>query len=172
KLVEQWRAGSREQRMADVLGDDFLADSVAVDYLAGPIRITGRAGIPDAARSRADQQFTYVNGRFVRDKVLTHAARSAYEDVLHGQRQPVYALYIEIDPGRVDVNVHPTKIEVRFRDSREVHQAVRHAVENALAAPRAAAASAALPETPDEEFQRPAMNWAQPAMDFNQPVGN
>ncbi len=142
KLVEQWRATSRDQRLADVLGGELLEQSVAVDYQTGPVRVTGRAGIPDAARSRADQQFAYVNGRYVRDKVLTHAARSAYEDVLHGHRQPVYALYVDIDPARVDVNVHPTKIEVRFRDSREVHQAVRHAVENALAAPRAAAAAA------------------------------
>ncbi|GKT23417.1 DNA mismatch repair endonuclease MutL [Acidovorax sp. SUPP3334] len=156
KLVEQWRAtltasdGSDEalqqalaRRLADVLGEDFLAESVPVHHRHGPITVTGRAGLPDAARSRADQQFCYVNGRFVRDKVLTHAARSAYEDVLHGQKQPVYALYVAIDPLRVDVNVHPTKIEVRFRDSREVHQAVRHAVENALAVPRAQALAAA-----------------------------
>jgi DNA mismatch repair protein MutL len=93
--------------------DDLLAQSVAVDYQAGPLRVGPRRH-PDAARSRADQQFAYVNGRYVRDKVLTHAARSAYEDVLHGHRQPVYVLYVEIDPARVDVNVHPTKIEVRF----------------------------------------------------------
>ena len=160
KLVEQWRAtlvpgdanvrGALARRLADVLGEDFVAQSVAVQHRAGPVTVTGRAGLPDAARSRADQQYCYVNGRFVRDKVLTHAARSAYEDVLHGHKQPVYALYVEIDPARVDVNVHPTKIEVRFRDSREVHQAVRHAVENALAAPRAAAlaaGTAAAPET-------------------------
>jgi DNA mismatch repair protein MutL len=153
KLVEQWRAQaidaasgedlnaqyqrSLDRRLADVLGDDFLENSVAVHYQSGNVTVVGRAGIPDAARSRADHQFAYVNGRYVRDKVITHAARSAYEDVLHGHRQPIYALYVEIEPTRVDVNVHPTKIEVRFRDGREVHQAVRHAVENALAVPRA-----------------------------------
>ena len=153
KLVEQWRAQTLDassgeglnvqrkhaldRRLADVLGDDFLDNSVAVYYQSGHVTVVGRAGIPDAARSRADHQFAYVNGRYVRDKVITHAARSAYEDVLHGHRQPVYALYVEIEPTRVDVNVHPTKIEVRFRDGREVHQAVRHAVENALAVPRA-----------------------------------
>ena len=147
KLVEQWRAchgpEAHDRRLADVLGEDFLSQSVAVHYNVGPVRVSGRAGVPDAARSRADHQFCYVNGRYVRDKVLTHAARSAYEDILHGHRQPIYALTVEIDPTRVDVNVHPTKIEVRFRESREVHQAVRYAVENALAAPRAALAAAA-----------------------------
>jgi DNA mismatch repair protein MutL len=183
KLVEQWRVCSGpdalQQRLADVLGEDFISESVAVDFqtAAAPgayhgVRVWGRAGIPDAARARADHQFCYVNGRYVRDKVLTHAARSAYEDVLHGHKQPVYALYIEIDPARVDVNVHPTKIEVRFRDSREVHQAVRHAVENALAAPRAHASSgtAAVPASLSEiarPIAQPASaSWAQPAIHF------
>ncbi len=170
KLVEQWRRcesrgyalAAQEQRLADVLGNEFVERSVWVDYQTSAsrpdstphIKVWGRVGIPDAARARADQQFCYVNGRFVRDKVLSHAARSAYEDVLHGQRQPVYVLHVEIDPKRVDVNVHPTKIEVRFRDSHEVHQAVRHALEDALAAPRAASQSASqnptsAPLTPD-----------------------
>lgn len=168
KLVEQWRKcdGDKalEQRLSDVLGPDFVERSVLVNYRTSAnrpehtptVRVWGRTGIPDAARSRADQQFCYVNGRYVRDKVLTHAARSAYEDVLHGHRQPVYALYIEIDPTRVDVNVHPTKIEVRFRDSREVHQAVRHAVEDALAVPRAGNAMATSTlNTPTDETHQP-----------------
>ena len=193
KLVEQWRACAGEaahtQRLADVLGSDFVAQSIAVNYESSArradglpaVRVRGRAGIPDAARARADQQFAYVNGRYVRDKIITHAARSAYEDVLHGQRQPVYALYVEIDPARVDVNVHPTKIEVRFRDSREVHQAVRHATENALATPRSAAvdsaagASDASPEITGQQpisplfaSNRPHVQhlWAQPAINF------
>jgi len=170
KLVEQWRAADvREQRLADALSEDFVANSVAVERLGGVVRVVGRAGIPDAARSRGDQQFFYVNGRFVRDKVLSHAVRSAYEDVLHGQRQPIYALYLEIDPSRVDVNVHPTKIEVRFRDGREVHQAVRHAIEDALAAPRAgdAVAPSGAPQPFFKETALPeSASWSQPAMNF------
>lgn len=188
KLVEQWRAcageTAHEQRLADVLGSDFVEQSVAVNYESSArrpdgqpaVRIWGRAGIPDAARSRADQQFAYVNGRYVRDKVLTHAARSAYEDVLHGHRQPVYALYVDIDPAKVDVNVHPTKIEVRFRDSREVHQAVRHGTENALAIPRSGAqaiadgATAAMPNPFSAPATPASYSWAQPAMNFSTPA--
>jgi DNA mismatch repair protein MutL len=197
KLVEQWRrcgnadaTQALDQRLADVLGADFIAQSIVVDWRstrtdgAIGLRVWGRVGIPDAARSRADQQFCYVNGRFVRDKVLTHAARSAYEDVLHGHRQPVYALYLSMDPARVDVNVHPTKIEVRFRDSREVHQGVRHAVEDALAAPRAgtlapdASTDALADASPDAAQHAPALGFyapkvplapmysAQPAINF------
>ena len=177
KLVEQWRRcadgqapqTTLDQRLGDVLGTDFLARSIAVEWTSGDVdtadthrlKVWGRVGIPDAARARADQQFAYVNGRFVRDKVLSHAARSAFEDVLHGQRQPVYALYLAMEPTRVDVNVHPTKIEVRFRDSREVHQAIRHAVEAALAAPRAASAEAA-PASQDGFGLRGQANAARP----------
>ena len=145
KLVGQWRAHIHEHavdsRLIDVLGEEFLKASIAIDHAHSGIRVTGRAGLPDAARARADHQFAYVNGRYVRDRVLGHAARSAYEDLLHGQRQPVYALYLSIDPAQVDVNVHPTKIEVRFRDSRSIHQAVQHALTQALSVSRAGQAS-------------------------------
>jgi DNA mismatch repair protein MutL len=185
KLVEQWRrcadgqapAATLDQRLGDVLGADFLARSIAVEWTSGDVdtadthrlKVWGRVGIPDAARARADQQFAYVNGRFVRDKVLSHAARSAFEDVLHGQRQPVYALYLAMEPTRVDVNVHPTKIEVRFRDSREVHQAIRHAVEAALAAPRAASAEAA-PASQDGFGLRGQANAARPLYSTQAPM--
>ena len=140
KLVAQWRRTDAAQRPADVLGEDFIAQSRPLEATVGAVRVFGRAGLPDAARSRSDQQYAYVNGRYVRDRLIGHGARSAYEDVLHGNRQPSWLLFIEIDPARVDVNVHPTKIEVRFRDGREVHQAVRRAVEAALALSRAPAA--------------------------------
>ncbi|MFN4996127.1 MAG: DNA mismatch repair endonuclease MutL [Burkholderiales bacterium] len=176
KIAAQWRSHPGEagwnQRLADVLGEEFVASSVNIDFRSGPVHVRGRAGTPDAARARADQQFAYVNGRFVRDKVITHGARSAYEDVLHGHRQPVYVLYLQMDPTRVDVNVHPTKIEVRFRDSREVHQAMRHAIESALAVPRAqllSTTSAIAPSTAPTtaSSSAPAQNtWAQRGMAF------
>lgn len=137
------------RRVADVLGPAFITQGLAVDAQVWPqgaaqaLRVQGWVGAPEHARSRADQQFAYVNGRYVRDKVISHAVRSAFDDVLHGQRQATYVLRISLDPARVDVNVHPTKIEVRFRDARDVHQAVRHALEDALARPRAAQANPA-----------------------------
>ena len=143
KLVDQWRAASSEQRIGDVLGEDFVTESRPFEHSAGPLALTGRAGLPEAARSRADQQYVWVNGRYVRDKLISHAIRSAYEDVLHGQRQPSYVLFIEIAPELVDVNVHPTKIEVRFRDGRAIHQSVRRAFIDALAQSRSAEAAAA-----------------------------
>jgi DNA mismatch repair protein MutL len=145
KLVDQWRAASAEQRIGDVLGEDFIAESRPFEFSAGPLALTGRAGLPEAARSRADQQYVWVNGRYVRDKLISHAIRSAYEDVLHGQRQPAYVLFIEIAPELVDVNVHPTKIEVRFRDGRAIHQSVRRAFVDALAQSRSTEAAAPEP---------------------------
>ncbi len=139
KAVLQWRRATARQRVLDVLGADFMAQSVPLELGTPTLSVGGYAGLPEAARARADQQYVFVNGRYVRDRLIAHAVRSAYEDVLHGARQPAYVLFIAIAPERVDVNVHPTKVEVRFRDSREVHHGVRSAVSSALAASRAGA---------------------------------
>ena len=142
RQTQHWRPGTPAQRLLDVLGAGFVELSREVGARLGPLQIVGRIGQPEAARSRADQQYLFVNGRFVRDRLIAHAVRSAYEDQLHGSRQPSYVLFLSIAPELVDVNVHPTKIEVRFRDGRAVHQGVRRAVEDALAPTRAGLAPA------------------------------
>jgi DNA mismatch repair protein MutL len=133
RALEHWNASEPAQRVAKILGEGFALAHLPLDEQAGPLALYGCAGLPTASRGRADQQYFFVNGRFVRDKLLTHAVRAAYEDVLHGDRYPSYVLFLDLPPEAVDVNVHPSKIEVRFRDSRAVHQFVFHALQRALA---------------------------------------
>jgi len=167
KVVARWSRGSAEARTGDLLGAAFAEHSRAVAVDLGGLAITGRTGTPESARARADLQYVYVNGRHVRDKLIAHAVRAAYDDVLHGGRQPAYLLFIAVAPERVDVNVHPTKIEVRFRDSREVHEAVRKAVGAALAAAPGARAArdtepvAPAPTTTATTFAQRPLRWAE-----------
>jgi DNA mismatch repair protein MutL len=132
RTVDHWNVSEMAKRSAHILGEGFAEARLAIDESAGPLRLHGYTGLPTASKARADGQFFYVNGRFVRDKVLVHAVKAAYQDVLHGDRFPSYVLALDLDPALVDVNVHPSKIEVRFRDSRAVHQFVFHAVQRAL----------------------------------------
>src|ERR1700674_694261 len=134
-----WRVAAQGQdytaRVGVILGEEFVASSACLEERGAGFRLWGLAGLPEAAGNQRDAQYFYVNGRFVRDKLVSHAIRQAYEDVLHGQRYPSYVLFLEVDPLAVDVNVHPTKIEVRFNASRAVHQFIFHAINRVLAKP-------------------------------------
>ena len=124
------------ERIAALLGEEFRAASIAVDEQNAGLGLCGCAGLPAHARASRDAQYFFVNGRFVRDKLIAHAIRQAYRDVLHHDRHPAFVLFLDIDPALVDVNVHPTKIEVRFRDSRAVHQFIFHALQQGAGADR------------------------------------
>ncbi len=123
-----------KRRAADVLGAEFDAHAVPVDERAAGMCLTGWVATPGFSRGQADRQFSYVNHRPIRDKIFNHAVRLAYRDLLHNQRHPAYALYLELDPRQVDVNAHPAKAEVRFRESRLVHDFVFRSVARALEA--------------------------------------
>lgn len=122
-----------DERVFAVMPESFRAASRGVLAESDTMRITGFAGLPTSAKPRTSAQYFFVNGRFVRDKVLQHAVRAAYADVLHGAMQPLFCLMLDIDPQLVDVNVHPQKSEVRFRDSGAVHRFITHAITDALA---------------------------------------
>jgi DNA mismatch repair protein MutL len=146
--VQAAKVGVEEGRLGQILGKDFVERSVPMEHHAGPVEVTGWVGLPTASRAQPDQQFWFVNGRAVRDKLLMNAVRVAYRDVLYGGRHAAYVLYLTLDPKLVDVNAHPSKLEVRFRDSRQIHEFVFRAIERVLAntKPDLAAAPAAVAE--------------------------
>jgi DNA mismatch repair protein MutL len=155
------RAQQPAERAAAVLGESFLKQSIPVEAETGALRLSGRAGTPQSAGERADGQYFFVNGRYVRDRLLSHAVREAYSELLHGERQPAYVLFLQIEPRLVDVNVHPAKTEVRFRDARAVHQFVYHALQRALS-PGAASAPVSYAAISHERPIQAAFGLAQP----------
>jgi DNA mismatch repair protein MutL len=129
-------AGDARRRITEILGDEFSQNCTPVDEQAADLRLWGVAALPAYTRSSREAQYFFVNGRFVRDKLIAHALREAYRDVLHLDRHPAFVLFLEANTGDLDVNVHPTKTEVRFRDPRGLHQFIFHAVDKALASPQ------------------------------------
>ena len=170
RVISHLHAGDAARRIAAVAGAEFAGAARALDENSSGLRLSGFAGSPAFSRSSRDAQFVFVNGRFARDKLLAHALRQAYQDMLHGDRHAAYVLFLELDPLGVDVNVHPAKTEVRFRDSRAIHQFVFHAVSKALsgsAAQTSAAAVQLVPAAGGMNFRRmpyqSSLGVAQPA---------
>ncbi|MCK4587625.1 MAG: DNA mismatch repair endonuclease MutL, partial [Gammaproteobacteria bacterium] len=133
KLRPAKNDSDRQQRVAQVCGQAFMDNALAIDFRVGDIHLWGWVALPTFSRSQADLQYFYVNGRMIRDKLVTHGIRQAYQDVLYHGRHPAYVLYLELDPAVVDVNVHPTKHEVRFREGRMVHDFLFRSLHKALA---------------------------------------
>lgn len=175
RVVHSWRPAStqaeQERRVAQICGPAFMSSTVHVDIERAGLRLWGWVALPTFSRSQADLQHFFVNGRSIKDKLVTHAVRQAYQDVLYHGRHPAYVLYLEVDPATVDVNVHPTKHEVRFRDGRLVHDFIFRSLHKALAdvrpdassAPTSAAATGFVPSVADQAQPQP----SQSALDLN-----
>jgi DNA mismatch repair protein MutL len=169
RVSRHLRPQSAAARAAALLGEEFSGKSIPIQERSGVLSLSGLAGTPQAATARADTQYFFVNGRFVRDRLLSHAAREAYAELLHGDRQPAYVLFLAIDPRGVDVNVHPAKTEVRFRDARAVHQFVLHALRRALS-PSAAEAPVAYASVSSGPAIQASFALAQAAAPAYQPL--
>lgn len=155
KALCRYPASEPAKRFADILGAAFSAEAIAIDESAAGLRLWGVAGKPTFNRHKSDCQYVYVNGRFVRDKLISHAIRQAYQDVLHHDRHPAFVLFIELAPNLVDVNVHPSKTELRFRDSQAVHRFIFHGLHKALANPTGASDAASANQAAYNPFAAP-----------------
>ena len=142
KALSRYAVSPPEKRFSEVLGAEFAAESIQIDEFAAGLRLWGIAAKPTYNRNSRDTQYVYVNGRFVRDKLIAHAIRQAYQDVLHHDRHPAFVLFLELDPNLVDVNVHPSKTEVRFREGQAIHRFIFHSLHKALATPTGASNAA------------------------------
>ena len=151
----QVAAGGAAARLGRIVGEDFVSRALEIEHSAGPVRLSGWIGAPSAARATSDLQFWFVNGRAVRDRLLMNAVRLGYRDVLYSGRQPAYVLYLDLDPTLVDVNAHPQKLEVRFRDSRQIHDFVFRAVERKLSGTRPGTSAVPPAASPGGHYTQP-----------------
>ena len=156
----------QEQRIAGICGSAFIENSVKIDFEASGLRLTGWVGLPTFSRSQQDMQFFYVNGRLIKDKLVSHAVKQAYQDVLFHGRHPVFVLYLSLDPALVDVNAHPAKLEVRFREGRLVHDFLFSALHRSLANLRPGHQDIAAGST-TEFIVQPPMQTQQPGRVFD-----
>jgi DNA mismatch repair protein MutL len=159
RTQRHWPVSSLELRVRSVLGEDFIGAALPVEEQIAGLRLQGWVARPTYSRASRDTQYLFVNGRFVRDKLVAHAIRQAYQDVLHHQRHPAYVLFLDMDPAAVDVNVHPAKTEVRFRESQMVHRFVFQSISKALAGTAPGRDDAFLREQP---YYSPALGNASP----------
>ncbi len=153
RIISRYAASEPVSRFKAVLGEEFAAEMITVDETSAGLRFWGVAAKPTFSRGRRDTQYVFVNGRFVRDKLIAHAIRQAYQDVLHHDRHPAYVLFLELDPNLVDVNVHPAKTEVRFRDGQAVHQFIFHVLHRALATPTGESSAVTAGQAAHNPFQ-------------------
>jgi len=157
KAITRLAANTPQQRITDVLGNEFATQSIWLEEESGGLRLWGMTASPTYQRHSRDSQYVFVNGRFVRDKLIAHAIKQAYQDVLHGDKHPAFVLFLELDPSLVDVNVHPAKTEVRFRESQAVHRFIFHSLHKALGKTSAEIQASQPVQAPFNPF-RPAFN--------------
>ncbi len=170
RVLSRYAVGAPERRFTEVLGDEFTAESLSIDESAAGLRLWGRAAKPTFNRHSRDTQYVYVNGRFVRDKLIAHAIRQAYQDVLHHDRHPAFVLFLECDPTLVDVNVHPAKTEVRFRDSQAIHRFIFHSLHKALATPTGVSNAVTAGQAAHNPFAANGVNQAYPPHQSQMPL--